>query len=200
MRLSVRLLIATSLLSILNGCADGPEKIPEPDMNPTAVAAAILGEYDKDANGELSKSELKACKGLAQLAENTLNPLDVDGSGEISAEELAEKFKAFVEVKRQLFLCKVTLRNRPLEGGTVTLIPEPFMGDSVPSASGEVDANGNCQLETDDGLPGVVAGLYKVEIDHPRAKVPSKYNTETMLGIAVDSTNPYTEMPHFKLR
>lgn len=200
MRLSVRLLVATSFLSILNGCADGPEKIPEPDMNPTAVAAAILGEYDKDASGELSNSELKPCKGLAQLAQNTLLPLDVDGSGEVSADELAEKFKAFVEVKRQLFLCKVTFRNRPLEGGTVTLIPEPFMGDTVPSASGEVDQDGNCNLATDDGLPGVVAGLYKVEIDHPDAKIPAKYNTDTTLGIAVDSTNPYTAPPHFKLR
>ena len=98
MELSVRLLIAITLLSLLNGCADGPQKIPEPDMNPNAVADAILAEYDKDANGELSDSELKACKGLAQLALNTLLPLDVDGSGEVSADELAEKFKAFVEV------------------------------------------------------------------------------------------------------
>ena len=159
-----------------------------------------MADYDKDASGELSNSELKACKGLAQLAENKLNPLDVDGSGEVSADELAAKFKAFVEVKRQVFLCKVSFRNRPLEGGSVTLIPEPFLGKNVPSASGEVDLDGNCQLSTNDGLPGVVAGLYTVEIEHPNAKIPAKYNTETTLGIAVDSTNPYTEMPHFKLR
>jgi hypothetical protein len=42
-------------------------------------------------------------------------------------------------------------------------------------------------------MPLVQPGLYRVEITHPTAKIPAKYNTQSSLGIEITSGNPGTE-------
>lgn len=200
---SVSLLWALSLVGCSGG---GAETFPEADVDPVAVAAGIMAEYDTDANGQISKSELKKSKGLEMLTigQEQLMPeyrLDKDGNGSISEDEFVQKLEECLSDRRQGYDCAVLYRNQPLEGATVTLVPESFMGD-VPSASGVTDKNGNCSVATDDGLPGAVPGIYKVEITHPDVKISAKYNTATTLSIALDPTNPYATagVPTFKIR
>ena len=191
------LVFSVFLLSLcLAGCSGGgPGEFDAVTLDPAQIASAIMAEYDTDSDGEVSKSELKKCQGLEMLiaGEDMLLPnyrLDSDESGTISEAEFAEKFRANFESMRQAFGCQVTYRGRPLEGATISLIPMPFMGDTV-SASGETDVEGMCSVQGDDGKPGAIPGIYRVEITHPDVNLSSKYNTESTISGALDTTNPY---------
>ena len=118
--------------------------------------------------------------------------LDSDESGTISEAEFTEKFRACFENMRQAYGCQVLYRGRPLEGATVTLVPMPFMGD-ISGATAETDAEGLCSVMGDDGKPGAIPGIYRVEITHPESKISSKYNTESTISVALDTTNPYAQ-------
>ena len=187
----------TLLLSLcLVGCSGGGgDRFDKVTLDPAAVAAAIMAEYDEDSSGEISKSELKKCQGLEMLTirEELLLPeyrLDSDESGTISEAEFTEKLRANFESMRQAFGCQVTYRGRPLEGATITLTPMPFMGE-IAGASGETDIEGMCSVQGDDGKPGAIPGIYRVEITHPDVKLSSKYNTDSNISVALDTTNPY---------
>ena len=186
-------------LPLLFGCDGGGEKsFSKVALDPAVVAEAIMAEYDADGDGEVSRSELKKCKGLQMLAagQEELQPqyrLDQDGNGSISQKEFTDKLTACFADKRQSFSCAVKYRGKPLKGAIVTLVPESFMGD-VQSASGETDKDGNCSVTGDDGLLGTVPGIYRVEITHPDHDIKAKYNTETTESVALDTTNPYAQV------
>ena len=158
------------------------------------------------AQEELSKAELKKCKGLVQLTagQENMQPqyrLDQDGNGSISLAEFTEKLTACFADKRQSFACQVVYKGQPLKGATVTLVPEPFMGD-VQTASGETDDEGKCSVTGEDGLVGNVPGIYKVQITHPDHNVSASFNTKTTQSVALDTTNPYAQqgVPTFKVK
>jgi hypothetical protein len=180
------------------GCGGGDDdSFDEVTLDPAVVAAAVMAEYDTDSNGEISKSELKKCPGLQMLTkgEEMLLPdyrLDSDESGTISEAEFTEKFRACFKDMRQAYGCQVLYRGRPLEGATVTLVPMPFMGD-IFGASGETDVEGMCSVMGDDGKPGAIPGIYRVEVTHPEVKISSKYNANSTFSVALDTTNPYAQ-------
>lgn len=208
---SVSLTISPTVLVFLLcfvGCSgdDGPT-FPKVKVDPGAVAANVVAEFDKNGDGEVSASELKKSKGLMMLTKGESQllqeyRLDSDGSGSVSEEEFEKKFSECFADLRQGYSCHINYRGEPLEGATVTLVPEPFMGDDIPEASGETDKDGNCSVATADGLEGAVPGIYKIEITHPDVKIAAKYNTKSKEGVALDPTNPYaTEgVPTFNLR
>ena len=201
-------LFAVSMLCCLVGCGDGGgPTFPEANVDPAEVASQIMAEYDADSNGELSKAEMKKCEGLLMLTagQEQMMPkyrLDKDGSGTISETEFAQKFAECFEERRQGYSCIVTHRDEPLEGATVRLVPEPFMGAGVASASGVTDREGHCSVSTADGLEGAVPGIYRVEITHPTVEISAKFNSATTINIALDPTNPYATpgIPEFKVR
>lgn len=202
-----KLLVLTLLSCSIVGCSDGGgEKFPEVKVDPSAVASNIFSEFDSNSDGELSKTELKKSPGLVMLTTGESMMLqelrlDADGSGAVSLEEMETKLaKCFADL-RQGYSCCVMYRGQPLEGATVTLIPEDFMGD-LPIATGETDRDGNCSVATDDGLDGAVPGIYRVEITHPEKKIAKKYNESSKISIALDPTNPYaTEgVPKFSVK
>lgn len=206
---------ATSVLALafalsvcpLVGCGSSDEEtFSKVKLDPDRIAADIMAEYDTDSNGELSKAELKKSDGLFMLTsgQEMMQPqmrLDQDESGTISEAEFANKFRECFKSMRQSYSCRVTYRGGPLVGATVKLVPESFMGDA-PSASGETNEDGVCDVMGEDGLIGTVPGIYKIEITHPEAKIPAKYNTETTLSTALDTTNPYAQSgtPEIRLR
>ena len=188
------------------GGGGGEGRFAKVTLDPAQVAAAIMAEYDTDSDGQLSKSELKKCQGLEMLAkgEEMLHAaarLDSDESGTISEAEFTEKFRASFANMRQAYGCQVLYRGRPLEGATVTLVPMPFMGD-ISGATGQTNEEGLCSVVGDDGKPGAIPGIYRVEITHPSVKISSKYNTESTQSVALDTTNPYAQqgMPTFNLK
>jgi len=199
--------LAGSLLLCLVGCGgdDGPA-FPEVRVDPAEVAANVVAQFDKDGDGEISPSELKKSKGLLKLTKGESQlmqeyRLDSDGSGTVSEEEFTKKFTDCFADLRQGYSCHIDYRGEPLEGATVTLIPEEFMGD-IPEASAETDSSGNCSVGTADGLDGAVPGIYKITITHPETKIPAKYNDKSTFSVALDPTNPYaTEgVPTFNIR
>ena len=199
----------TFVLSVifLAGCGSSSEEtFSKVKLDPDQIAADIMAEYDTDSDGEISKSELKKSDGLSMLTsgQEMMQPemrLDSDESGTISEAEFANKFRECFKSMRQSYSCRVTYRGRPLPGATVTLVPESFMGDA-PTASGETNEDGVCDVVGEDGLIGTVPGIYKIEVTHPEVKIPSKYNTAMTLGTALDTTNPYAQagVPEIRLR
>jgi hypothetical protein len=202
------LLAMASLLSCcLIGCnGQGSNAFPKANVDPHEVASKIMAEYDVDGNGELSAAEIKKCPGLVMLTagQEQLLPeyrLDKDSSGTISESEFAEKLAECLNNRRQGFHCVVLYRGRPLQGATVTLVPESFMGD-VPRASGETDQEGTCGVSTADGMEGAVPGIYRVEITHPTVNISPRFNSESTISVALDPTNPYATagIMHFDVR
>ena len=201
-------LLVTFSVCVLSGCTKTTsQSFDKVTLDPAAVAAAIMAEYDTDSDGEISKSELKKNSGLQMLAAGQEQMqaefrLDQDGNGTVSEQEFANKLKACFADMRQSFSCRVIYRGRPLEGANVVLTPEPFMGTGVEGASGETNFDGQCSVTGDDGKIGAVPGIYKVEITHPDFTISPKYNSETTLSVALDTTNPYAQVgvPEFRVK
>jgi hypothetical protein len=154
------------------------------DISPRACANLALEDYDTNKDGSLDSEELQKCPALKA----GMNRVDKNGDGRLTADELADRLKF---LKDQGFttsvMVDVRLDGRPLEGATVTLVPERFMGTGYQRASGVTDREGTTSLRRegsdDDGIP---SGYYRVEVSKKDAKsveqVPARYNTQTTLG------------------
>jgi hypothetical protein len=198
--------MARACILNLAGCgAIGRPAVKPPSVNPSQAASAAIELCDKDANGLLSAGELAACPGL--LA--TLDKYDTSGDKQLDEAEIAARLSEMYSRGAGLtsFDCRVTLDNRPLGGAQVRLVPEPFLGGDVKSGSGVTDRSGSVTVAiADEELPEAVRGLkkmqlgvYRVEITHPRAKIPAKYNTQTTLGHEIHLADP-EEPVVFRLR
>jgi hypothetical protein len=173
------------------GCSAGNVGKP-PDVDPQAAAGYALQHYDANGDGALQTSELSRCPALA-AAHATL---DIDADGRISKSELTDNLVQMYgsQVNLTEMNCTVTLNGRPFAGATVRLRPIEMLGDALPPAQGVTDSQGSARPSIDDALlpepfrerPLVYAGLYRVEITHPRMQLPSRYNTATELGCYVD--------------
>jgi len=83
--------------------------------------------------------------------------------------------------------CRVLLDGQPLEGATVTFVPEKFLGPGIKPASGVSDAEGHVRLRTEgQDLPGVQCGIFRVVVSKKdsadQETIPGRYNTHTELG------------------
>jgi len=182
--------------ALLAGCNLSRQGIEVPQWDPSAAADRAMSEYDSNGDGQLSRDELQACPGLL----SAIAAIDRDGDGSVSADELKASLQelrqneaALVEVR-----CVVTRGRRPLEGATVTLVPESLMGDAFRPASGVTSRNGTTiPTVADEELPaeyrgrihGVHCGFYRVVVTHPAVSIPAKYNSQTELGRLVALRN-----------
>ena len=177
---------------LLAGCGLGSKGIKAPEWDPAVAADRALADYDANGDHKLSRDELKKCPGLF----SAVALFDRDGDGAISADELKAKLQeihdqqaALVEVH-----CTVTKGGRPLEGATVTFVPETFMGDAFQPLAGVSKPDGTVLPSiADEELPkelrgrvhGVHCGIFRVTVTHPTVAIPAKYNTQTELGWVV---------------
>ena len=190
----------------LPGCGlIGGSSVKPPTVSPSQAADKAIELCDKDANGLLNATELAACPGLlAALAK-----YDTTGDKQLSREEIVERLKSMYASGTGLssLRCQVMLDNRPLRGGHVRFVPEPFLGGDVKSAEGDADGSGSATIGIADaelpenarGLKLIQLGVYRVEITHPTAKIPARYNTQTTLGYEHHPTNP-DEVVVFRLQ
>jgi hypothetical protein len=171
------------------GCHRATSGVAIPEWDPAQAADRAISEYDTNSDDGLSRDELEKCPGLL----TALDRIDTNANGLISGEELASTLReirqqdaAMVEIS-----CAVTLGGQPLEGARVTLVPEPFMGESVKSATGVTVSDGTtlptvAETELPEKLRGRVfgvhCGVFKVEVTHPRVAIPARFNTQTELG------------------
>lgn len=177
---------------LLGGCGFSSVSMEMPELDPATAADRALSEHDSNGDGKLSREELKKCPGLL----SAIADFDRDRDRSISGDELRAKLQeiqgtgpALVEVS-----CVVTSNGRPVEGATVKMVPESFMGETFQTATGVTARNGTVYPSVaQETLPeeyrgriqGVHVGVYRVEVTHPSVAVPAKFNTQTGLGRTV---------------
>src|SRR5438874_4779771 len=144
------------------GCA-GKDELTMPTYTPDAYAKQALAEYDTNKDGFLDAKELERCPALKK----SLEAIDTNGDHKISAEELASRIQMFQDsqVALKAVGCHVTLDGKPLQGATITYVPEKFMGSSVRQATGTSDERGAVALFMEgERTSGVQPGFYRVQV------------------------------------
>ena len=165
-----------------------------PQIDAATAAAEAIRQFDTNHDDKLSGKELRRCPGLAAA----IDKIDPSGKREITAAKIAARIRAWKASKlaRMSFGCKVTRNGKPLEGAKVEFVPERFLGKNVKTAKGKTDARGFAMLSVPIisptnwcDPPGVAPGFYRVEITKAGEKIPTKYNTQTILGqeVAMDA-------------
>jgi hypothetical protein len=187
----------------LLGCSGGPSRVEPPDVDPEAAAAEALELYDTDNNGTLNETELAGCPGMLAAR----GAYDADTSGEITAEEIAERLEALHKygVGLTRLQCEVRLNGRPLAGAEVEFEPEAYLGDEMLPAYGTTNDRGLAQMaipaeslpSEQQRLKAIQYGTYKVRITHPQTALPARYNAETTLGYETRAGDPFAS---FSLR
>lgn len=185
---ALRLVFIIGVMTCLSGCG-GPERVAAPQFDASGAAAEAMSLYDTNSDGELDETELESCMALARA----IDEIDTDGNGLLSEEEIRARVDYFIQgrVGRQSLMCRIVKGNRPVEGATVTFVPEPFMADVIESASGKTNFNGEAVINIADQMGGVQTGFYKVQISKLSASgketLNKKYNEETIIGQEVTS-------------
>jgi hypothetical protein len=120
--------------------------------------------HDANKDGKLDKKELAAVPSLAFSA----GQVDKSRDGAIDLAEMQARFEAHDQMSDLVaFDVQVSARGAPLSGATVTLTPEPFMGERKQSYVGSSTEGGLCILKGQEvELVGVPIGYYKVTIAH----------------------------------
>jgi hypothetical protein len=168
-----------------------------PPVSPQSIAAnspqKAMEMYDANKDGFLDDKELEKVPGLAAAKQQ----LDTDHDGKISADEIAARIDSWRQSKlgRTVLTCVITRNGKPLNGATVVLAPEPFLGDQLTSGSGTTDASGRAFVAAAGDPPGLSPGFYRVQVTKDGDNIPAKFNTETILGqeIAADAAGIGTE-------
>jgi EF hand len=176
-------------LMLLVGCYGQPSRIAGVKIDPKNAAEKIMGEYDKNDDGNLSQDELAAVPPV------NVNRkwYDADRDGKISTEELRKGLRDIFNPKDGLLsvACEVTRNGQPLSGANVKFVPLPELDGAIPPASGVTDSHGTTMLNLADSdrppntptrIPVVRPGLYLVEVTHDHLKVPDEYNSKTKIG------------------
>ena len=176
------------VVTLCLGCGGKTSRVDPPRIDPAQAGSAAIGQYDADGDGELSRQELAKLPGVL-LA---LGAYDRNDDDKVSAEEIAARIRQWQEFKIGTLTvgCRVTLDGALLEGATVKMIPEKFLGEYVKPASGTTTADGGCGLAIaksdlspdQQTLLGVHCGIYKIEVTHPTRSIPARYNRQTILG------------------
>lgn len=177
----------SSLLLLLMGIGcGGPARVDAPKWNVSQAVKDAFQTYDRDTNGKLSADE--ASPGLREAFAAT----DSNKDGALSTEELTARLDLYVksQVGSQDFSGTVNFSGRPLDGATVTFVPEKFLGESGKEAQGTTDAQGRFALQsTGSSLPGARLGIYLIRVEKKNASgaesVPAKYNSATQLGAEI---------------
>jgi hypothetical protein len=175
------------VLTLLPGCGRRDGLLP-PSYSPDESARQALADYDTNHDGYLDAKELDRCP----ILKNRLETIDQNGDHRLNAAEIAGRIQIYADsqVALKSILCSVQLDGKPLEGATVTYVPEKFMGSSIKPASGVSDERGSVSLIVQgEKTPGVQPGMYRVEISKKNARgqemIPARYNRETVLGAEI---------------
>jgi len=199
----MRKLISIPCFALLTGCAilgcsRGPARVQQPTIDAAASGARALEAYDTNRDGTIAGGELDASPAL----KSALERLDANHDGGVSADEIAARVNAWKAMRTCLasIRCHLTLDGKPLSGATVTLEPEPFLGDHVKRATAQSNQFGDVAPtvadadKPDPSLPGGVHfGLYTVTISKQaggKELLPTRYAAKPGLGLEVSYDEP----------
>ncbi len=178
-------LFAVCLIAfVAAGCPGKPARIHPPSINAGSAGSAAMKQYDLNGDGKVAGEELEKAPSLkAALAR-----LDTNGDGAVSADEVTARVVSWQDsrVGRMSGTLTILANGKPLEGATVTLVPEEFLGGNVKPATGTTDAGGvampTIEVAPEDP-PGIAPGFYLVRVTKDGMNIPPMYNTETVLGV-----------------
>jgi hypothetical protein len=177
-------------LVTLAGCGTGASRVNPVDIDASSASSQAIEIYDKNGDGAIAGDELNAVPGIKKHLER----YDRDSDERVTRDEIYERLQDWANNRMGLGgrSYVVTLDGQPLVGATVTMVPEPYLGENVKPATGETGEIGLTRLshaeedlpKSSNGRPiyGVKGGTFKVEVTHPSRKIPAKYNTATELG------------------
>jgi hypothetical protein len=186
----VGLCAVTVCLAVLTGCSSRASRISPVEIDASSASSEAIELYDKNGDGALADDELNAVPGIKKY----LDKYDRDSDQRVTRDEIATRLGEWGSQKLALMgrSYVVMLDGRPLEGATVTLVPEAYLGDAVKPATGVTALNGLTRMTHADEdlpksangrpIPGVKGGTFKIQITHASRKIPAKYNTATELG------------------
>jgi hypothetical protein len=188
-------LSAAGICLAVAGCSRGPTRLDAPDFDPAESAGRAMKQYDQNGDGFVAGDELEKAPGLKAAIKN----LDMDDDGKVSEQEIADRVNTWLKMNVGLtkFSCLVTLDGTPLQGATVTFVPEEFLGGAVQQAEDVTTMVGSAspripkeKRPSPDSPPGMQLGLYQVQISlkqGDKETIPAKYNTQTVLGQEVSN-------------
>src|SRR5262249_39745768 len=117
-----------------------------------------------------------------------LKRLDKNNDGRLTADEIEARL-SFFQSQGMLggVVAEVTLDGDPVEGATVTLEPEKFLGPAFKPASGITDAGGGAILRVEGATHELIPhGYYRVRVSKKNSRgqetIPARYNVNTVLG------------------
>ncbi len=185
--------LVVGLATTMWGCSSKtPDRVPAPEIDSAGAAAKAIALYDKNGDGAISGDELNKCPALKSAVKRYAG-----SDGKITAATITARLDKIKESKVGIMtlIANVTLDGAKVDGATILLDPEPFMGNSISPASGKTNAAGSASLAIDPEdrfKKGVNPGLYKVRITKEvggKETIPAKYNKDTELGVEVAQDN-----------
>lgn len=190
------------ILAALAGCSGRPAALKPPNIDPDDFADNVLKQCDTSGDGIISSNELDSAPSL----KFALNRIDSDRNQQISKEEIsAFAQKHWIDAAAGIVRvrCEVNMGGRPVDGATVTLEPEKFMGGVINPAVA-VTRGGQAPFDVSDehrphpNAHGAQIGLYLVRISkivNGKETIPAKYNEQTTLGCEVADRASYMPGP-----
>ena len=179
--LKPELLTITLLLALVTGCKRGP-----------GLKSPRMARKWRHSKRLLSREELAPSPGLVAALANT----DQSADQQLSADEIEQRVASYAEMGMgvQAVTCLVTMRGRPLVGAEVSFVPEMFLTDIIKSGKGQIRVDGSALLVTEDCIPGLSPGLYRVvisKLENGQETIPDRCNTDTELGHEVSADAAY---------
>lgn len=157
---AIAIIAATGII----GCGPSVGSQLSRRASPAEAAAAAMAASDKNNDGKIAADELDPASGLAA----GLARIDTDKDNVITADELLARFDRLEKMSDMIAVSlTATGPKGPVSGATLTLVPEPFMGEGLQAYSGQTIEGGACELEGSEiHLPGVPVGYYRAHLVH----------------------------------
>ena len=201
--------LALGISCALTGCSSRPPTLKPPEFDAQKASLRAIQTFDADGDGQLNERELKKAPALEfaldRIDQNADKTLTVDEIEKHIGDTWIEEGAGVIRVR-----CQVTLDGKDLDDAEVTFEPAPFLGEGVIHGARGRTRRGVASLSVapehmvHSNARGVTPGLYLVRIskrEGDKELIPSKYNTETTLGVEVARRASYMPgMIEFDLR
>jgi hypothetical protein len=175
------------LVAFLPACSGGNQvDLAPPKYDPDAITRKCLAQLDENKDGSLSGGEIDSCPGLKQA----MAYIDTNKDKRLSGDELSKRFQMYQNNAVGAIGVSVRVLNGelPIEGATVTFIPDDFLKDIIKGGSGTTDKSGTATIVGEGtGAPGLPAGLYRITVVKgteisPRFAQPATLGREIAAG------------------